>query len=78
VITAGIDMGTQRVKVAILKEDKVLSRNENFSGFEPTEVAEKTFKEALEIAKLSSDSINHITATGAGVDMVTFFLLREP
>jgi len=71
-LTAGIDMGTQRVKVVILKDKKILSRNQNFSGFEPTKAAEQTFKEALKCANLSRDNLQHVTATGAGVEMAPF------
>ena len=70
--TAGIDMGTQRVKVVILKDNQILSRNQNFSGFEPTKAAEQAFEEALQSAKLSREDIQHVTATGAGVDMAPF------
>lgn len=65
-------MGTQRVKVVIIKDDKLISKNQNFSGFEPTKVAEQTFEEALVSAKLSREDVKHITATGAGVGMVNF------
>ena len=71
-ISAGIDMGTQRVKVVILKDNQIISKNQNFSGFEPTKVAEQTFEEALVSAKLSREDVKHITATGAGVGMVNF------
>jgi benzoyl-CoA reductase subunit D len=71
-ITAGIDMGTQSVKVVILKEGEVLSRSQAFSGFEPTKAAEQAFEEALKKAKLSRDDVEHITATGAGVDMAPY------
>lgn len=68
-ITAGIDMGTQSIKVVILEDGKILSSVSSFSGFEPTSAAEKAFNEALEKAKLSRDKVASITATGAGVDM---------
>jgi benzoyl-CoA reductase subunit D len=71
-LTAGIDMGTQRVKVVILKDNQILSRNQNFSGFEPTKAAEQAFEEALQNAKLSREDIQHVTATGAGVEMTPF------
>ena len=71
-LTAGLDMGTQRVKVVILKDNQILSRNQNFSGFEPTKAAEQAFEEALQNAKLSREDIQHVTATGAGVDMAPF------
>ncbi len=71
-LTAGVDMGTQRVKVVILKDNQILSRNQNFSGFEPTKAAEQAFEEALQNAKLSREDIQHVTATGAGVEMTPF------
>ena len=71
-LTAGIDMGTQRVKVAILKDNQIISQNQNFSGFEPTKAAEQAFEEALQNAKLSREDIQHVTVTGAGVDMAPF------
>ncbi|MBT8171421.1 CoA activase [Candidatus Bathyarchaeota archaeon] len=71
-ISSGIDMGTQRVKVAILKDGKIIAHSQQFSGFDPTKAAEETLKEALQTAKLSKKDIQHITATGAGVNMVSF------
>jgi benzoyl-CoA reductase subunit D len=71
-LTAGIDMGTQRVKVVIMKDKQILSRNQNFTGFEPTKAAEQAFKEALQNAKLSREDIQHVTATGSGVEMASF------
>jgi benzoyl-CoA reductase subunit D len=72
VISAGIDMGTQRVKVVILKDNQIIAQSQQFSGFEPTKAAEKAFKEALQQANLSREDIQHITATGAGVNMSPF------
>ena len=70
--TAGIDVGTQRVKVVILKDNQIIAQKQNFCGFEPTKAAEQTFEEALKSANLSRDDLQHVTATGSGVDMVTF------
>ena len=70
-LTAGIDMGTQRVKVVIMKDKQILSQTQNFLGFEPTKAAEQAFKEALQKAKLSREDIQHVTATGS-VEMVPF------
>ena len=50
-ITAGIDMGTQSVKVVILKNGEIVSRTQAFSGFYPTKAAEQAFEEALKKAK---------------------------
>ena len=70
-IVAGVDVGTQSAKVAILKDGEILSRSLAFCGFNPKEAAEQTFKEALRKAKLSFDNIEHITATGAGAAKAT-------
>ncbi|MDH5636427.1 MAG: acyl-CoA dehydratase activase [Candidatus Bathyarchaeota archaeon] len=65
-IAAGIDIGTQSAKVAILKDGEVLSRSLALCGFDPKEAAGQAFKEALKNAKLSFEKVEHITATGAG------------
>jgi len=48
-ITVGIDMGIQAVKVVILKDGTVAARSKAFSGFEPTKaaLALKAFPEVL-------------------------------
>jgi benzoyl-CoA reductase subunit D len=71
VITAGIDMGTQSVKVVILKDGHVLSRAKVFSGFDPSKAAEDACGEALKKAKLTSSEVDHVTATGSGMEMAT-------
>ena len=71
-ITSGIDIGTQRVKVAILADGKIIALSQKFSGFDPTKAATEALEEALEIGKISKEKIQHTTATGAGVNMVTF------
>lgn len=71
-ITAGIDMGTQSIKVAILEDNEPMSQELVFSGFEPTRAAEQAFEEALKKAKFSHNEIKHITATGAGAEMAPY------
>jgi benzoyl-CoA reductase subunit D len=68
-ITAGIDLGTQSVKAVILKDGEVVSRGKTFSGFDPAKAAEQAVDEALKNAKLSLSDLNHITATGSGMEM---------
>jgi benzoyl-CoA reductase subunit D len=63
-------MGTQSVKVVILKDGVVVSRNKTFSGFDPSKSAEEAFREALKKAKLMSADVDHVTATGSGMEMV--------
>jgi benzoyl-CoA reductase subunit D len=72
-ITAGIDMGTQSIKVVILKDNETLSQEMTFSGFEPTKAAEQAFEEALRRVKLTRGDVEHVTATGAGTEMAPFF-----
>ncbi|TRO48669.1 CoA activase, partial [Candidatus Bathyarchaeota archaeon] len=40
-ISAGMDLGTQRVKVVILKDKQIIGKSQQFSGFEPTKAAEQ-------------------------------------
>jgi benzoyl-CoA reductase subunit D len=72
VVSAGVDIGTQRVKVALLKDNQILALSQKFSGFEPTKAAEQAFDEALQKANISRNEVQHVTATGAGVDMASF------
>lgn len=68
-ISAGIDMGTQRVKVALLKDNQIIAQTQAFSGFEPTKAAQQALEEALKQANLTRPDIQHVTATGAAVNM---------
>ena len=67
--TIGIDLGTQTLKVIVLEDNMVLSREKAFSGFDPSKVLETVIEKALKQANLSLDDIEHTTATGAGVQM---------
>jgi benzoyl-CoA reductase subunit D len=71
-ITAGIDLGTQSVKAVILKDGEIVSRGKAFSGFDPAKSAEQAVDEALKKAKLSLSDLNHITATGSGMEMAPY------
>jgi benzoyl-CoA reductase subunit D len=68
-ITAGLDLGTQSVKAIILKDGEAVSRGKAFSGFDPAKAAEQALGEALKAAKLSLSDVNHVTATGSGMDL---------
>ena len=72
VITAGIDLGTQSVKVVILKDGAIISRGQAFSGFDPAKAAEQAVGEALKKVKLSLTDVNHVTATGSGMEMAPY------
>jgi benzoyl-CoA reductase subunit D len=67
VITAGVDLGTQSVKVVVLKDGAVVGRGKAFSGFDPSKAAEQAMDEALKMAKLSLGDLSHVTATGASM-----------
>ena len=71
-ITAGIDMGIQTIKIVILKDGQVAARSKTFSGFEPTQAAEQAFEEALKAAKISKADVNQVLATGSGMDMAPY------
>ncbi len=72
VITAGIDMGIQTVKVVLLKDGAVVARSKAFSGFEPTKSAEQAFAEGLKEAKISQAEVSQVLATGSGMDMAPY------
>ena len=71
-ITVGIDMGIQAVKVVILRDGKVVARSKTFSGFEPTKAAEQAFAEALTQAKAKREEVSLVLATGSGMDMAPY------
>ena len=71
-IAAGVDMGTQSVKVAILNDGEILSTGKAFCGFKPKEAAEEALREALTNGNLSRAEIQHVTVTGAGVDLISY------
>jgi benzoyl-CoA reductase subunit D len=72
VITAGVDMGTQSVKVVIVNDNKVIAQSSVFSGFDPAAAATEAFNKALEKARLTRNDLQYIVATGAGADMAPF------
>ncbi len=66
-ITAGLDVGTQSIKVVLLRDGENISRSQEFSGFDPGKGAEQALNQALDKAKLLSNDLDHITATGSGM-----------
>jgi benzoyl-CoA reductase subunit D len=71
-ITVGIDMGIQTVKIVLLKDGQVVARTKAFSGFEPTKTAEQAFAEALKIAGASKAEVSMVLATGSGMEMAPY------
>lgn len=65
-ITAGIDMGAKTIKVVILNDSQVAAKSILLGGLDTCQSAEQAFDEALKSANLSSNAVEHITATGAG------------
>ena len=71
-ITAGIDMGAQFIKVVILDDGKVTARSIIPTGFEPLEAAKQVLDNAMKEAGISRQDIKSIIATGAGRKSVDF------
>ncbi|MBU8933495.1 MAG: CoA activase [candidate division Zixibacteria bacterium] len=65
-ITAGMDMGSKFVKVVIVKDDAVVGKASEGTGFEPTAAAARCLEAAAQASGINVSSIDHITATGAG------------
>ncbi len=71
-ITIGIDLGTQRVQVVVLKDGNVASRAQALSGFDPTKAAEQAIDEALKKANFKLLDVASFAATGSAVDMAPY------
>ena len=71
-ITVGMDLGTQRVQVVILKDGCVVARSWAFSGFDPTKAAEQAVDEAAKQSNLKLSDVNHFAATGSAIDMAPY------
>lgn len=71
-ITAGIDCGSKNTKVVILKEENIISTSSILSGFDQEKSAEEALNSALNKAGINRTDIKHITATGAGLEAISF------
>ena len=71
-ITAGIDCGSKNTKIVLLKDNSILSTASVISGFDQEESAEQALNSALEKAGINREEIKHITATGAGMEAISF------
>jgi benzoyl-CoA reductase subunit D len=67
-----MDLGTQRVKAVVLKDGAVAARAQAFSGFNPTEAAEKAVAEALKQANLQIAEVAYFVATGAAMESAPY------
>jgi len=70
--TAGIDMGAKTIKVVIMDNGKVLSKNLILTGRDKEQLAEQAYDEALKKAGLSRSDITKVIATGLGRKRVPF------
>ena len=71
-ITVGIDLGTQRVQVVVLKNGTIASRAQAQSGFDPTKAAEQAIDEALKKANVKQSEVECFAATGSAMDMAPY------
>ncbi len=66
-ITAGIDVGSTYTKAVILDADhQIVGRAMAPTGFKLTEVAEATYRSAVEQAELTTEDVGYVVATGFG------------
>jgi benzoyl-CoA reductase subunit D len=70
--TVGIDLGAKNTKVVILRDNEILATASVLSGFDQKASADEAINNAVNDAGMSRDDIKYITATGAGVDAITF------
>lgn len=71
-VTLGLDLGTQRVKAVLLKDNKVLSKAQTFSGFDPAKAAEEAVVQTLKDANLTQSDIAYTVATGSAMEMAPY------
>jgi len=72
-ITAGIDVGIENVKVVILEDGKVIGRGTALSGgANRAKSVEKAYHDALKAAKIKPADVGKIVATGQGKGDVAF------
>lgn len=66
-ITAGIDVGIENVKIVILKDGQVVGRGTGLSGgAKRSQNVEQVWNETLQGAKLTSQDVSQVVATGQG------------
>lgn len=67
VYTAGIDIGSTYTKAIIMNDDyRVVGRAMENTGFKLAEIAERTYRQALDDGGLSPQDVEYIVATGFG------------
>ncbi len=71
-ITAGVDVGAEAIKVVILNEGKIASSSILKAGFELQKTCDKALELALGKINLSRSDINRSVATGIGRKEVSY------
>lgn len=71
-ITAGVDVGSKNIKVVVLKDGRVAARAMAAGGFEQEVIARGLYEKALKDAGLSPADVAHVSATGAGRNVIDF------
>ncbi|MFX0183427.1 MAG: acyl-CoA dehydratase activase [Candidatus Hodarchaeota archaeon] len=71
-VTVGMDLGAKNTKVVILKNGQILTTSSVLSGFDQQASAEQALNAALSNAGIERTEIEHFTATGAGMDAISF------
>jgi len=71
-ITAGIDMGNQTIKVVILNNYQIVSHSIVIAGIDAKGAAERAMEEALCRASLNQTQVGSVIATGAGREEAPF------
>ena len=71
-IQVGIDVGAKFIKAIVLKDGKIIAKDQLLAGFEGKENAKKLFDQVLQKAGISFDEVDSITSTGSGRKMVDF------
>jgi len=65
-ITAGIDVGSRTTKAVIMEDGELLGQYIGETGWKPVDAGTKAYSAALEKAKINSDNVKRIVATGYG------------
>lgn len=72
-LTVGIDVGSTYTKTAICDErGELVGRAMEPTGFRLTEVAERTFADALKLAGAAREDVGYVVATGFGRHQASF------
>ncbi|HSQ19836.1 MAG TPA: acyl-CoA dehydratase activase [Blastocatellia bacterium] len=71
--TAGIDVGSTYTKALILNDEReIVGRRINKTGFKLSDIARRTYEQALAAAGLEPEDVSYVIATGFGRHMVDF------